>query len=253
MRTANVIGTRVVAGRLGEVVDSLETSIASARRGYVCFANAHLTSAARRDERLAAALADAAMVLADGAPVAWAAHTERIAGADVFEELCRRSPARRYRHFFLGSTDETLALVRDRVATSYPGIEICGTHSPPFGRRLDELAPRLAEIVDRARPDIVWVGLGAPKQELFMQALRPLVRAPLLLGIGAVFDFASGTKRRAPRWMQQAGLEWLYRLGLEPQRLARRYLVTNTAFVLALARERADGSPLRTLRSRDPA
>ena len=240
MRTANVIGTRVVAGGLDEVVDALETAIAQRRSGYVCFANAHLTSTARRDERLAEALAGAAMVLADGAPVAWAADTQRIAGADVFEELCRRSPARGYRHFFLGSTEETLGLLRDRVAWSYPGIEICGTHSPPFGRRLDELAAQLAEIVDRANPDVVWVGLGAPKQELFMQALRPLVTAPLLLGIGAVFDFASGTKRRAPAWMQRAGLEWLHRLRHEPRRLARRYLVTNTAFVLALARERAE-------------
>ncbi len=239
MRTAEVIGTRVTAATLAEVVDALESAIAGGRREYVCFANAHLTSTARRDERLAEALAGAGMVLADGKPVAWAARTERIAGSDVFEELCRRSPARGYRHFFLGSTDETLALLRARVEASYPGIEISGTHSPPFGPALDEFAPELAEVVNAARPDVVWVGLGAPKQELFMRALRPLAGAPLLLGVGAVFDFASGTKLRAPTWMQRAGLEWLHRLCCEPRRLARRYLVTNTAFALALTRQRA--------------
>lgn len=236
-----MIGTRVVAAGLAEVVDELEAAVAERRREYICFANAHLTSTARRDERLAAALAGAGMVLADGAPVAWAAHTKRIAGSDVFDELCRRSPARGHRHFFLGSTRETLARLRSRVEASYPGIEICGTYSPPFDPALDQFAAEVAEIVDAARPDVVWVGLGAPKQELLMRALRPLSEAPLLLGVGAVFDFASGTKQRAPAWMQRSGLEWLHRLYSEPRRLARRYLVTNTAFALALTRQLAVG------------
>ena len=241
VRTVDVIGTPIVAAGLAEVVDALEASIAERRGQYVCFANAHVTSTACRDERLAEALAGAGMVLPDGAPVAWAARTRRIAGSDVFEELCRRSPGRGYRHFLLGSTDETLALLHAQVESSYPGIEICGAYSPPFGPVLEGLVPEAAEIVNAARADIVWVGLGAPKQELFMRALRPLAEAPLLLGVGAVFDFASGTKRRAPAWMQRAGLEWLHRLCSEPRRLARRYLVTNTAFALALTRQLAGG------------
>ena len=183
------------------------------------------------------------MVLPDGAPVAWAIRlltgepTQRVAGADVFEELCRRSPAQGYRHYFLGSTDETLARMRAAAESRFPGIEICGSCSPPFGPALFDELPAIAQRVNEARPDVVWVGLGAPRQEQWMHAARPLLEAPLLLGVGAVFEFAAGTKRRAPGWMQGAGLEWAYRLLLEPRRLGRRYLVTNTAFSLALGRQ----------------
>ena len=241
MKTVDVIGTRIDAAALPEVVASLEGLIAGGGREYACFANAHLTSSARRDPRLAAALASAGYVFPDGAPVAWAAGTQRIAGSDVFDELCRRSPARGYRHFFLGSTDETLARLAASAQQRYHGISVCGSFAPPFGPGLYDELDAIAAIVDEARPDIVWVGLGAPKQELFMQALRPLVAAPLLLGVGAVFDFASGAKRRAPGWMQRAGLEWLHRLASEPRRLARRYLVTNTWFAAALVRDLATG------------
>lgn len=243
MTTADVIGTRVFSAPLAEVVDELERCLTRGSRQYVCFANAHLTSTALHDRQTARALDGAGLVLADGAPVAWAIRllsgdrAERIAGADVFEELCRRSPARGHRHFFLGSTEETLARMRAAVEQRYPGIEVCGTCSPPFGPALFDELPRLAAEVNEALPDVVWVGLGAPRQEQWMQAARPLLEAPLLLGVGAVFEFVAGTKRRAPRWMQRAGLEWTHRLALEPRRLARRYLVTNTAFSLALARQ----------------
>lgn len=243
MRTADVIGTRISAAPLARVVDELERRLAERDRTYVCFANAHLTSTARRDEDTARALGGAGMVLADGAPVAWAIglltgdRAERVAGADVFDELCRRSPAQSHRHFFLGSTCETLARMQSAVEERFAGIEICGTYSPPFGPALFGELPAIAQRVNEARPDVVWVGLGAPRQEQWMQAARPLIDAPLLLGVGAVFEFAAGTKRRAPRWLQRAGLEWTHRLLLEPRRLGRRYLVTNTAFSLALTRQ----------------
>jgi N-acetylglucosaminyldiphosphoundecaprenol N-acetyl-beta-D-mannosaminyltransferase len=238
VRHANVIGSRIDAAPRDVIVQELERCIAEQRREYVCFVNAHLAATARRDERLADALDAAGFALADGAPVAWTARTPRVAGSDVFEELCDRSPALGYRHFFLGATDETLALLRTRVAARYPGIEICGSYSPPFGPELFECVDEICERVNDARPDLVWVGLGAPKQELWMRRARPLLEAPLVLGVGAVFDFAAGNKRRAPQFMQRFGLEWMHRLVSEPRRLWRRYLVTNTAFALALAAER---------------
>ena len=238
-----MIGTRVLAAPLAEVVDELERCLAGESREYVCFANAHLTSTARRDPGTARALGNAGFVLADGAPVAWAIRlltgdaAVRVAGSDVFDELCRRSPAAGHRHFFLGSTAETLDGMRRSVEERHPGIEICGTYSPPFGPALFDELPAIAQRVNDARPDVVWVGLGAPRQELWMDAARPLLDAPLLLGVGAVFEFAAGTKRRAPGWMQRSGLEWVHRLVHEPRRLGRRYLVTNTAFSVALARQ----------------
>ena len=243
MRTADVIGTRVFAAPLEEVVDELERCLGDEGREYVCFANAHLTSTARRDENTARALGNAGFVLADGAPVAWAIRlltgdaTVRVTGSDVFEELCRRSPTAGHRHFFLGSTPVTLDRMRRSTEERHPGIEICGSYSPPFGAALFDELPAIARRVNDAQPDIVWVGLGAPRQEVWMEAARPLLDAPLLLGVGAVFEFVAGTKRRAPGWMQRSGLEWAHRLLHEPRRLGRRYLVTNTAFSLALARQ----------------
>jgi N-acetylglucosaminyldiphosphoundecaprenol N-acetyl-beta-D-mannosaminyltransferase len=238
MRRVNVIGSRIDAAPREAVVHELERCIAEQQRTYVCFVNAHLAATARGDERVADALGAAGFALADGAPMAWTARTPRVAGSDVFEDLCERSPARGYRHFFLGSTDETLALLHARVAEQYAGIEVCGAYSPPFGPELFERIDEICERVNAARPDLVWVGLGAPKQELWMRHARPLLEAPLVLGVGAVFDFVAGTKRRAPQVMQRLGLEWMHRLVSEPRRLWRRYLVTNTAFAFALVADR---------------
>lgn len=245
MRTTDVIGSPVTAGTLAEVMDELERRLSDGRREYVCFANAHLTSTARHNAGTAKALEGAGMVLADGAPVAWAlrlltgAPADRVAGADVFDRLCRSSAAHGHRHFLLGSTEETLVRLRTRIEERYPGLVVCGAYSPPFGPALFEELPAIAEAVNAARPDVVWVGLGAPRQEQWMRAARGLLDAPLLLGVGAVFDFVAGTKRRAPDWMQRTGLEWAFRLAQEPRRLFRRYLVTNTAFTFALARQLA--------------
>lgn len=233
-----MIGSRIDAAPREVVVRELEQCIAERRHEYVCFVNAHLAATARGDAHLADALDAAGFAFADGAPVAWTARTPRVSGSDVFEELCERSPARGYRHFFLGATDETLALLAASVEKRYPGVEVCGTFSPPFGPELFERVEEICERLNKAQPDLVWVGLGAPKQELWMQRARPLLDAPLVLGVGAVFDFVAGNKRRAPRVMQRLGLEWMHRLVSEPRRLWRRYLVTNTAFALALAADR---------------
>ncbi len=245
--TTDVIGTQIFSAPLDEVVDELERVIDYGDREYVCFANAHLTSTARVDPSTARALGGAGMVLADGAPVAWAIKLltgeagHRVAGADVFHELCRRSPGAGHRHFFLGSTPEVLRGMIDTVEKRYPGIEVCGAYSPPFGPALFDELPTVTRRIDETGADVVWVGLGAPRQEQWMEAARPLLKAPLLLGVGAVFEFAAGTKRRAPEWMQRVGLEWAYRLMQEPRRLFKRYLVTNTQFSLALLRQLAGG------------
>jgi N-acetylglucosaminyldiphosphoundecaprenol N-acetyl-beta-D-mannosaminyltransferase len=229
-----------VAISRSETCEKLERWIAERRREFVVLANVHVIETARRTAELSDALHRAGLVLPDGAPIAWAVgrdtgtRSERVTGCDVFDALCRRSPAAGYRHFFYGSTPETVELLRRRVSERYPGIQICGVLSPPFGPvelRREELAA-----INAARPDIVWVGLGAPKQELWMGRARQHLEAPLLLGVGAVFDFASGRKPRAPRILQRLWLEWLHRLITEPRRLARRYTVTNTTFVVAMLR-----------------
>lgn len=234
-------GTTLTVGSLDAVADELERWLAAREQGFVCLANVHVLETARRNAELAAALAQARLVLPDGAPVAWAARrlgaagATRIAGADLVDELCRRSPAAGWRHFFLGSTAETLARLERNVRARYRGIDVCGTYSPPFGLLSRARVESECEIVNAARPDVVWVGLGAPKQERWMALAREQLDAPVLAGVGAVFEFLAGTKARAPRVVQQLGLEWAFRLAQEPRRLARRYLATNTSFVVGVS------------------
>ena len=241
MKVGRVLGTPVAATSRVEACDHLERWIAERRREYIVLANVHLIETGRRDPAVAEALAHAGVVLPDGAPVAWSvrratgSQSDRVTGSDVFEELCGRSPSNGYRHFFYGSSPQTVEALEGFVGRDYPGIEICGSLSPPFSPAAELRADELATI-NEARPDIVWVGLGAPKQELWMRLARPHLEAPLLLGVGAVFDFASGSKRRAPDLLQQLGLEWAYRLAREPRRLGRRYLTTNTSFTVTTLR-----------------
>jgi N-acetylglucosaminyldiphosphoundecaprenol N-acetyl-beta-D-mannosaminyltransferase len=241
--TETVLGVELSALDLDATVSELERWIIDCQRGIACFANAHVMVGTHRDEHLATAVRDADIVAPDGAPVAWLLgrrlrrRVERITGSDVFEELCRRSPTAGYRHYFLGSTPETLEALVERVRARYPGLEVAGTHAPPFGPVTRAAVRDAAAHVVAAAPDIVWVGLGAPKQEIWMHEARKLIDAPVLAGVGAVFDFASGQRRRAPEALQRLGLEWAFRLAQEPRRLAHRYLTTNSAFVALALRE----------------
>jgi N-acetylglucosaminyldiphosphoundecaprenol N-acetyl-beta-D-mannosaminyltransferase len=237
----DVLGTVVTVGPLAAVADEAERWIARRERGFICLANVHVVETARRTPALAGALRRARLVVADGAPVAWtaralgAASAPRIAGNDIFDELCRRSIATGYRHFLLGSTPATLERFEQRVRERYPGLVICGTHSPPFAPVSPAAVDAQCALVNAAQPDVVWVGLGAPKQEAWMDLARVRLDAPVVIGVGAVFDFVAGTKPRAPRVLQRLGLEWAHRLAHEPRRLAGRYLTTNTRFLLAIA------------------
>lgn len=220
------------------VLDWIETG----HKAYVCCANVHVAETARRDEALSAALQHADLVLADGAPLAWLASRKsgspvpRVTGSDLFRLFAVTGSART-RHFFFGSTDETLRNLISSVRQANPDIEIVGSFSPPFDQRLFSEVDEHADRINAARPDFVWVGLGAPKQELWMQRARPLLDASVLVGVGAVFDFARGGRVRAPSWVQRAGLEWLFRLAQEPRRLGPRYVATNTSFILGVARD----------------
>jgi N-acetylglucosaminyldiphosphoundecaprenol N-acetyl-beta-D-mannosaminyltransferase len=235
MTTVDVFAVPIAAIGLDQAVETIDDWIERRERGYACLVNVHLVESARRSVGVRTALRDASLNLPDGAPVAWLAariagsRVERVTGSDLFAALCATG---RRRHFFLGSTPETLRRLVEAVERDFPEARICGVASPPFGPLSERESAELAERVNGARPDIVWVGLGAPRQELWMRENRRRLRAPALIGVGAVFDFASGTKRRAPRWLRDAGLEWAYRLGTEPRRLWRRYLVTNTSFLV---------------------
>lgn len=213
---------------------------------YVCHADARSILAARDDMAVRRALAGARIVGADGMPLVWLGRWRglpggRVYGPDFMEAMIADGVGRTdrpLRHFFFGSTPQVLEQLTQRLAARHPGLVIAGTFSPPMGV-WDEAADEAHRaLINRSQADIVWVSLGAPRQELWMARNRPYLRAPLLCGVGAAFDFLSGTKPQAPRWLRHLGLEWAFRLLSEPRRLAGRYLRTLPRFMaLALAEE----------------
>jgi len=203
---------------------------------YVCACNVHSVVTGWRERNVNDALNRADMCTPDGAPIALALRAfgftgqTRINGPDLMERLCNWAAETRTAVYLLGSTESTLQRLKERLEVCCPGLPVVGTHSPPFraiSAREDEDCVRQ---INASRAQIVFVGLGCPKQELWMASHRGRVQA-VMIGVGAAFDFLAGTTPRAPRWMQRAGLEWLHRLWSEPRRLLGRYLVTNTLFV----------------------
>jgi N-acetylglucosaminyldiphosphoundecaprenol N-acetyl-beta-D-mannosaminyltransferase len=236
-----VAGVPVALINMDIACEEVRRRIAERLGGYVIFRDINGIVLANHDKQLLAAHRDAAFVAPDGMPLVWLGRRtghkemERVYGPDFLLEFCRRSQHLGFRHFFYGSTDavgEKLVLELKRF---FPGLLICGRYSPPF-RNTNE--PSCAEDIARiraAQPDIVWVGLGTPKQELWMRAHTSELPGCVLLGVGAAFDFHSKTKPQAPRWLRQAGFEWLFRLLTEPRRLGRRYLLGIPQFLWLLA------------------
>jgi N-acetylglucosaminyldiphosphoundecaprenol N-acetyl-beta-D-mannosaminyltransferase len=206
-------------------------------RHYVCVTGVHGVMESRRDAGLRAVHNAAGMVTPDGMPLVWLsrwkalAHVSRVYGPDLMLAVCARSLERGWRHFLYGGAPGVPELLMGRLQALFPGISIVGAHSPPFRALTLAEDAALVERIDESGADVVWVGLGTPKQERWMSEHIGRLAAPVLIGVGAAFDFHAGLKPQAPNWMRQSGLEWLFRLGSEPRRLWRRYCVNNPLFV----------------------
>src|SRR3989440_486875 len=162
----------------------------------------------------------------------------RVYGPALMLAEMEHGQAAGHRHYFYGGGADVASRLAQRMRERFPGLRIAGTHTPPF-KSVDELSSDdTVELINRAEPDIVWVGISTPKQELWMARMRARLTAPVLIGVGAAFDFHSGTVAQAPSWMQRSGLEWLFRLAHEPRRLWRRYLVDNPWFLFELAQQK---------------
>lgn len=205
---------------------------------YVCICNVHSVVSARQDAQFARVLAGADMATPDGAPVAWmlrkfgARTQQRINGPDLMWRYCAQAATRGESIYLYGGSEETLKLLRLRLLAEFPGLHVAGHYSPPYRPLTREEDEAVIERINASGAGTVWVSLGCPKQEQWMAAHRGRIQA-VMIGVGAAFDYHAGTLQRAPLWMQQRGLEWLYRLCKEPRRLWRRYVFTNTRFVLA--------------------
>jgi N-acetylglucosaminyldiphosphoundecaprenol N-acetyl-beta-D-mannosaminyltransferase len=248
-RRLNVLGVGVSALHLSLAADTIEGWVRDDRREYVCVTGVHGIIESRRDPTVRAIHNAAGLVTPDGMPLVWLlrlnGHRDagRVYGPDLMLLLLERSVAKGFTHFLYGATETTLSQLQATLTTRFPGLRVVGALAPPFRALTPAEDKEVVAAINRANPDIVWIGVSTPKQEVWMAEHRPRLDARVLLGVGAAFDFHAGRRRQAPSWMQRSGLEWLFRLCQEPRRLGRRYLYSNTRFVLEIV---AQNTGLRT-------
>ena len=235
-----ILGVNVSAVNIDSACAVFGDWIETRHKTYVCVAPVSTIVDCRRDAAYRAIVNAAGMVTPDGMPVVWLARAQgfkevrRTYGLDLMRRVCRVGVEHGWRHYFFGAAPETLERLGQHLKKEFPDINIVGMVSPPFvplARMEDE---GVISDMNTAKPDIIWVGLGSPKQDLWMHLNRPRLQAPVLVGVGAAFDFLAGVKPQAPRWMQHIGLEWLFRLCCEPRRLWKRYLIGNCLFLFYL-------------------
>jgi N-acetylglucosaminyldiphosphoundecaprenol N-acetyl-beta-D-mannosaminyltransferase len=229
-----------------EVIDWMQALIATGAHGYVTAAAVNLVMSAREDPQTRAAVLGATLAVPDGQPLVWALRAlghkraTRVYGPDLMARFCARAAVEGTPiYLYGGRTPEALELLEARLRERFPGLRIAGGYSPPFRALSAEEEQNVVSAIDASGAQVVWVGTGQPKQEKWMLAMRPRLSAPLLVGVGAAFDFHAGLVSQAPKWMQRNGLEWIYRLAREPRRLWRRYARYNPLFVAGFLRQYA--------------
>lgn len=238
-----VVGTGFAPLNLDGTVEWVLNMVQSRSRGYACIANAHTTAMAARDEELREALRGAAVVVADGMPVVWrvraAGYPEagRVYGADLVKALCAAGLRSGIRHGFFGGADGAGEGIVSHLKIKFPSLRIAGAWNPGTIHSGEASGPGMINAINQSGCHILWVGLGAPKQEIWMSQHRSRLSAPVLIGVGQAFDLLAGRTIEPPAWIGQHGLEWLYRLVHEPRRLWKRYLYYNSFFLWYIFRE----------------
>jgi N-acetylglucosaminyldiphosphoundecaprenol N-acetyl-beta-D-mannosaminyltransferase len=227
---------QVSAITLADAVAIVEGWIHQGGRHYVCVSGVHGLMESHGNEELRDIHNRAGLVTPDGMPLVWLSRllgksrTERVYGPDLLRALTATSALHGYRQFYYGGADGVAEKLRRALTIAHPGLQVAGTLCPPFRELTREEDDAAVETINAGRPDIVWVGLSTPKQEFWMARHLGRIDAPVMIGVGAAFDFLAGTKRQAPLWMQRSGVEWLFRLCAEPARLWRRYAYIIPAF-----------------------
>src|SRR3954470_11805863 len=244
--TTSVLGVPLALTDYERTMDWMDATVQTGQKGYICVAATHTVVACQDDPELAAAIHGAALVVPDGQPVVWAMNAlghdlpSRVYGPDLMAKYMERSALTGARMFLYGGRNQgALVQLALNLRRRFAGVQIVGGYAPPLRELSDKEPDAAVPEINHARPDVVWVGIGVPKQEKWMAAVRDRLDAPVLVGVGAAFDFHAGLVPQAPAWMQSAGLEWLFRLSKEPRRLWKRYLTYNPRFVLGFARQYA--------------
>lgn len=242
MKYCTILGVNVAVTNMTETVRYIERNLNNIKGNYICVSNVHTTVMAFESSEYKAIQNSAVLALPDGGPLSSLSklkgfsEAQRVTGPDLMGEIFKISEDKGYTHFFYGSTDETLKLLQSNLKLNYPKLKISGMYSPPFRPLTIEEDNEIIQKINQLKPDFVWVGLGAPKQEKWMYEHNGIINS-VMIGVGAGFDYYTDKLKRAPKWMQKANLEWSYRLIQEPKRLFRRYITTNSKFIYYITKE----------------
>jgi N-acetylglucosaminyldiphosphoundecaprenol N-acetyl-beta-D-mannosaminyltransferase len=240
---ADVLGVKVSAINMKRAIELADRWVAAGSPGYVCVTGVHGVMEAQSDPELRRILNQAFLNTPDGMPMSWVGclqgfrHMDRVYGPDFMTAMCRLSVERGYRNFLYGGNPGIAELLGETLQKKFPGLQVVGTYTPPFRDLTAEEEEGFFDSVGQLQPHIVWVGLSTPKQERFMAQYVDRLQVPLLVGVGAAFDYHTGRVRECPDWAKRAGLQWLHRLMQDPRRLGRRYLRNNPAFLWHIARQ----------------
>jgi len=252
---ADVLGVNLSAINMSRALDLAGRWIESGSNGYICMTGVHGVMEAQSNEHLRRVLNQALINAPDGMPMSWVGwlqgHSEmdRVYGPDFMMNLCGLSVGKRYRHYLYGGQPGVAEALRAVLEKRFPGVQIVGTFTPPFRSLTRDEESDLLNDVQNKRPHVLWVGLSTPKQECFMADYLDRLCVPLLVGVGAAFDFHTGRIHEAPWWLKRAGLQWLHRLLQDPARLSKRYLLNNPAFIwkVILQSRRSSGRRRQTV------
>jgi len=242
--TYSLLGVRVNAVQIPDTIARMEEWIARREASrFVAVTDMHSVMEAQHDRGFKNVLLGADLVVPDGFPLVWIGRRKgfrlqsRVCGPELMTAFCEETARTGYRHFFYGGAPGVAEDLAARFSIRFPGLVVAGTYCPPLRNLTPEENREVVAAIEGSRADVVWVGLGAPKQERWMFEHRARLTVPVLVGVGAAFDFHTGRVPRAPGWMRDRGFEWLFRLAMEPRRLWKRYLVYGSQFVMLVALE----------------
>lgn len=239
-----VLSMRVDMVQIPEVLNIMEEWINNGMRGnYITISNADSSRWSKKNSRFREAINCSALSVPDGISLVLLSRfyghklKRRVYGPELMEEFCKLSDEKSYTNYFYGGTEETLERLTHNLQAKFPDFKIAGTYSPAFRELTEEEDRQIVNMINKANPDVLWVGLGCPKQEIWMYEHKDKLNVPVIVGVGAAFDFHAGTKKQAPGWMREHGLEWFFRLITEPRRLWKRYIVGGAVFLYNVAFE----------------
>ena len=236
VKNCKILGVNISCLCMNDAINIVTNNIDKLSGKYICVSNVHTTVMSYENKEYKNVQNSAALVFPDGKPLSVVAkmrgykNISRVTGPDFMEKIFELSDKQNYKHFFYGSTSDTLNKLESELKQKYPKINIVGMYSPPFRKITKDEDKEIINMINKTKPDFVWVGLGAPKQENWMYDHKDKIDG-LMIGVGAGFDYHAGNIKRAPKWMQKLCLEWFYRLIQDPKRLFKRYFSTNFKFV----------------------